>query len=120
DQLALGDAERAQLAEAAYTGCGPRPPKRAPVPAPFLALPGLPAGERPFGLPRPLPPQPPLPAARGALPPPPHPPPPPPPPRPPQIPPAPARTRTTRSRRCSPRTRSWRPATRARAPTGPR
>jgi hypothetical protein len=38
-----------QLAEAAYTGCGPRPPKREPVPVAFApTLPGLPSGERLF------------------------------------------------------------------------
>jgi hypothetical protein len=58
DQLALGSEETTvggatydppQLAEAAYSGCGPVPPKRAPVPAPLFALPGLPSGDRLFG-----------------------------------------------------------------------
>ena len=59
DQLTLGSTlttiggavyDPPQLAEAAYTGCGPRPPKRPPVPFAFTpAFPGLPAGERLFG-----------------------------------------------------------------------
>ncbi len=58
DQVTLGSAlttvggatyDPAQLAEAAYTGCGPKPPKRAPVPFPAPSLPGLPTGERLFG-----------------------------------------------------------------------
>ena len=54
DQLTLGAAtpeyDPAALAEAAYTGCGPRPPKRAPVPTPFApTFPGLPKGEWLFG-----------------------------------------------------------------------
>ena len=50
DQLTLGAADQTTRAEAAYTGCGPRPPKRAPVPFAFTpTFPGLPTGERLFG-----------------------------------------------------------------------
>jgi hypothetical protein len=57
DQLSLGSEQTtvggatydpAALAEAAYTGCGPAPPRRRPVPVAFAPLPGLPAGERLF------------------------------------------------------------------------
>jgi hypothetical protein len=58
DQLALGSEQTTvggatyspqELAEAAYSGCGPAPPKRRAVPIPFIALPGLPSGDRLFG-----------------------------------------------------------------------
>ena len=104
-----GRYDPAALAEAAYTGCGPRPPKRAPVPTAFApTFPGLPKGERLFGFEDRYvsnasfancegdPPPPNLdPACYGPTP-------------------------TTRSRRWRARTRSCRPATRARAPTGRR
>jgi hypothetical protein len=57
DQVTLGSTETTvggavydprQLAEAAYTGCGPRPPKRAPVPFTPGVPAGLPTGARLF------------------------------------------------------------------------
>jgi hypothetical protein len=57
DQLSLGSEQTTvggakyspqELAEAAYSGCGPAPPKRRPVPVPFLPLPALPTGDRLF------------------------------------------------------------------------
>jgi hypothetical protein len=59
DQLTLGSEQTTigggvydpqQLAEAAYSGCGPRPAKRRPVPVdPAPTLPGLPTGRHLFG-----------------------------------------------------------------------
>ena len=117
DQLTLGSAvttvggavyDPPQLAEAAYTGCGPRPPKRAPVPFGFTpTFPGLPAGERLFGFQDRYVSNASFENCEGEF--------------PPDLNPAStARTPTTRSRHWPPRTRSCRRATRAQAPTGRR